>query len=96
VEGEGREGAENEEEDVLEDDWLEGEEEKVVVVYTVYSRVGGGLLLDPVPRQVDVKEQEEDAKTEDGWLDWSLVYSGKRGAGETDIELIMLSHQRVM
>ena len=96
MEGKGREGAENKEEDVLEDDWLEGEEEKVVVVYTVYSRVGGGLLLDPVPRQVDVKEEQEDTKTEDGWLGWSLVSISQRGAGETDIELIMLSHQRVM
>ena len=95
MEGEGREGAENEEEDVLEDDWLEGEEEKVVVC-TVYSGVGGGLLLDPVPRQVDVKEEQEDTKTEDGWLGWSLVSISQRGAGETDIELIMLSHQRVM
>jgi hypothetical protein len=75
---------------------LEGEEEKVVIVCTVYSGVGGGLLLDPVPRQVDVKEEEEDAKTEDGWLGWSLVSTSQRGAGETDIELIMLSHQSVM
>jgi hypothetical protein len=96
VEGEGREGAENEEEDVLEDDWLEGEEEKVIVVYTVYSGVGGGLLLDPVPSQVDVKKQEKDSETEDRWLGWSLVYGGKRGLCGTDIELIMLSHQSVM
>jgi hypothetical protein len=68
VEGEGREGAEDEEEDVLEDDWLEGEEKEVVVVCTVHGGVGGGLLLDAVPGQVDVKEEKKDAKTEDRWL----------------------------
>jgi hypothetical protein len=38
------------------------------VVCAVYGGVGGGLLLNTVPCQVDVKEEEKDSETEDGWL----------------------------
>lgn len=63
--GEGPEGevreerlceAEAEEEEVLQDDGLLGEDAEGDAVW-----VGGGVLLDACPGEVDVEEEEEDA-----------------------------------
>lgn len=53
MEGDGREGAEEQEEEVLEEEWVGGEGWR--------GWVGGGGFFDAGPGEVDVEEEEEDA-----------------------------------
>jgi hypothetical protein len=54
------------EENVLKDDGLLRQLAEVALCRR--RRVGTGLLLDARPGEVHVKEQEEDAETNYGWL----------------------------
>jgi len=61
VEGECGEGAEDEEEDILEYYRLLSEAEEIVVGC---GRGGGGVLLDAGPGKVDVEEEEENTEAD--------------------------------
>jgi len=67
VEGEGGEGAEDQEEDVLQDDGLLGEAPEVG---GFVGRGSGGGFFDARPGEVDVEEEEEDAEADNGALGW--------------------------
>jgi hypothetical protein len=93
VEGEGGEGAEDQEENVLEDDGLLGE---AAEVGGFGGRGGGGGFFDACPGEVDVEEEEEDAEADDGALGWLEGCDGGGWIWETCIELVVCSHQGVV
>lgn len=80
----------------MEDYGLVGETEEVLLefVFVGWGCVAGGLLFDSGPGQIDVEEEEEDAKAHYGGLRsmFSMYILRVDRASERYIKAILLAH----